>query len=308
MEDVPPVLGLQIIEEARYAIVAVFCLQIYEWVTSAEKEIKLIHKARWTSIKTAYLLCRYYPLLLWPLVLFAYVGNHSWDMCNLLTTPVHIILAPLQIFPQGVMLMRAYAFSGRDRRVLFLLCSCYVGLVGVDIWVFCTDITMLPKTIYILLGGTGCYPDYGKGFMGFRLGYSMLAATLMDLVSLAVVLVICIRTRTREISLGRYFVNQGLVAFGLVSGLNIATAVIFFKPNSSHSGIGLPFTLVVSNLIACRIILELRRKVTPSDSEIAQRNSRIVRDAFAQGDSDAWLMPDEKDKRWHLRKRERGVP
>jgi len=290
MTSVILVSSVRSIAEARYAIVAVNCLQVYEWVATSRREADLIHHARWTSVKVAYLLCRYYPLLLWPLVTWAYVGDHDEVVCQRVMRPIHILLAPCQIFPQGVMLMRAYAFSGRNKRVLLLLCLCYIGLIGVDIWVFCTQIAAPPPIFYLVVGRTGCFPDYGNGFMALRIGYSMLASTLMDLVSLIVVLVHCHRTRSRQISLGRYFVNQGLAAFCFVSAVNILTAAIFFEPNSFKSGIGLPFILVVSNLIACRVILQLRRQVMPTKSEISRRHSQLVRDAFATRPSDNWLM------------------
>ncbi|KAG6909796.1 hypothetical protein DXG01_015289 [Tephrocybe rancida] len=283
-----------IIQEARYAIVAVYSLQVYEWFVTLDKEIDLvsanetrqryelvltainqIHKARWTSVKVTYLLCRYYTLFLWPIVMAAYCRAWSWNFCNRWGPPVHVLFMPCQLFPQGkpgeerhetctnparssfkrsaVMLMRAYAFSGRDKRILALLLTCYAGLCAVDIWSFCTHISTLPEILFLALGGTGCYPYYGVGYMGFRIGYSMLAATLMDLISLIIVLMHCSRNANREVSLARYFVNQGLVSFGLVIAVNIIAATFFFNQKSPHNGLGLPFIMVVSNLIACRV-------------------------------------------------------
>ncbi|KAG6902343.1 hypothetical protein C0995_001140 [Termitomyces sp. Mi166 len=245
--------AVQIIREARYAIVAVYCLQLYEWFATLNKEIELIHKSRWTSVKVAYLLCRYYPLLLWPIVIVAYCGTWSYDFCSRFGPAVHVLFMPCQLFPQAVMLMRAYAFSGRDKRILALLLMCYAGLVVVDIWTFCTHISTIPEIVFVVLGGTGCYPYYGKGYMGFRIGYSMLAATLMDLVSLSIVLTVCLGKRNRGVSLARYFCKQGLIAFGLVIAVNVTAAGFFFNQSSPHNGLGLPFIMVVSNLIACRV-------------------------------------------------------
>lgn len=112
---------------------------------------------------------------------------------------------------------------------------------------------------------------------------------------------------------------------------------IITSPDSFHNGIGLPFILVLSNIIvrqehymiflqltsrvsmtqACRVyvpaqrflsrtslimlsrsphrVLQLRRKVTPTESEIDRRNSRIVRNAFASSSiADGWLMEEEE--------------
>ncbi|GLB41573.1 hypothetical protein LshimejAT787_1001730 [Lyophyllum shimeji] len=289
--------AIQIITEARYAIAAVYCLQLYEWIATAKREVDLVHHSRWSSVKIAYLLCRYYPLFIWPLVMFAYIGDHTWAVCRRLTAPVHVLLAPCQVFPQAVMLMRAYAFCGRNKHVLALLLTCYAGLVAVVIWSFCTHIMILPRIVFSFLGNTGCYPYYGKGYMGFRVGYSMLAATLMDMISLLCVLVRCALNKSRQISLARYFIKQGLFSFCLVVAVNVSAAGVFFDQDSPHNGLGLPFILVVSNLIACRIILDLRRKVRPTDSEIAMQHSRIVRDGLRTRTydraEDEWLMEDD---------------
>lgn len=61
----------------------------------------------------------------------------------------------------AVMSMRAYAFTGRSNSSLFVLCPSYATLVGINIWVFCTDIPALPDELFSILG-LGCYPDYGS--------------------------------------------------------------------------------------------------------------------------------------------------
>lgn len=74
------------------------------------------------------------------------------------------------------MFMRAYGFAGRSKRVLALLGSFYVGLLGVDIWAFCTHVEIPPPAFYFLFdlffGGTGCFPNYGSDAMAVRIGVS----------------------------------------------------------------------------------------------------------------------------------------
>ena len=72
--------------------------------------------------------------------------------------------------PTAVMLMRAYAFSGRNKKVMVLLASCYAGLILVDIWAFCKKVDMPPSILYSVLGGTGCFPNYGEESMALRVG------------------------------------------------------------------------------------------------------------------------------------------
>lgn len=72
----------------------------------------------------------------------------------------------------AVMLIRAVAFAGRDLRIIALLGSCYLGLVGIDVWVFCVEVDILPAIFFTVLGGTGCFPNYGNEGMGRRIGVS----------------------------------------------------------------------------------------------------------------------------------------
>ncbi|KAJ2921795.1 hypothetical protein H1R20_g15292, partial [Candolleomyces eurysporus] len=59
---------------------------------------------------------------------------------------------------------------------------------------------------------------------------SMLAATLMDLVSLAIVVIYCNRESSfHGGSLADYFVKQGLGAFIAVTIVNVAAATAFFN-------------------------------------------------------------------------------
>ena len=74
------------------------------------------------------------------------------------------------------MLMRAYGFAGRSKRILALLGTFYVVLLGIDIWAFCTPVELPPQAFYTLFdiyfGGTGCYPNYGSDVMAIRIGVS----------------------------------------------------------------------------------------------------------------------------------------
>jgi hypothetical protein len=115
----------------------------------------------------------------------------------------------------------------------------------------------------------------------------------MDSLSLAVVVVHCIRTGwNRDVSLARYFVNQGLTAFIAVIFVNVATAISFFNPPRYQTGVGLPLILIISNVFACRLILQLRSRFMPTSWEIKQQISRVVREGLQDRHpaEDDWLM------------------
>lgn len=282
--DFPLAEALESVRATRCGVMAVYCVAIYEWLDTLPTEVELIYPSHWNSIKVAYFLCRYYLLLLWPLVVFAYVGDHSAETCDKLTLPVNILLLPTQLFAPGVMLMRAYAFTGRSLRILAILLFFFAGLVGVSIYNFGMSGIPLPYTTYEILGGTGCYPDYTRPHAETRLLLSLGGSTAMDFLSLSVILIYCLRIWSTRGSLGRLFVNQGLGAFFSILAVNGVALGTYFSPKSFHNGVGLPYILVIPNLVACRLILDLRRRALPTETEILRQHSHLIGEALANTD------------------------
>ncbi|KAF9474814.1 hypothetical protein BDN70DRAFT_936356 [Pholiota conissans] len=299
---------VELLQDVRYSLLAVFCLFLYEWIANMDDEVKLIHYSRWSSVKVAYMLCRYYPLLYWPVVLWAYNFNHTPILCRDVLHAIHAFLAPYHrqidipkhFLGQTVMFMRAYAFSGRSRTVLAILSLAYGFLIGSDIYLFFANIPvpdMSSISLFVPSEDTGCFPDYSTGVMGERLGVAMLASFLLDFFSLAVVVIYCIKRHTGQIPLAVYFLKQGLVAFALICGTNVVAVIIYFQSHSAFSDVGLPFILATSNIIACRLILSLRKRVIVTESQMSRDHSRLVHEAFAfisnsPADKDEWIIHD----------------
>lgn len=128
-------------------------------------------------MRILFTICRYFPLLFYPFYLWAWIPVHSKELCEKLICPlygfcsvfVRVHCASFQLrtyactleaiigtryltlsdseatFPffltsiEAVVLIRSYAFSGQHLCVLILLCTCYIGLAGADIWMFFTQ-------------------------------------------------------------------------------------------------------------------------------------------------------------------------
>ncbi|KAF8876753.1 hypothetical protein BD779DRAFT_1559703 [Infundibulicybe gibba] len=44
------------------------------------EELRLIHwQQRWSIVRVMYACCRNYPLLCWPVLIWAFLGHHTWD-------------------------------------------------------------------------------------------------------------------------------------------------------------------------------------------------------------------------------------
>ncbi|TFK75041.1 hypothetical protein BDN72DRAFT_605854 [Pluteus cervinus] len=272
-------LDLQILTLARNgrsSLVASFSLLVFEWLATLPSEIELIHSvpSRWSSIRIAFVLCRYYPLLAYSVILWAYTGDFSGQQCSHITRPVYALYAPSHFLGPAVMVLRAYAFAGRKFKILVLLSCCYALFFGIGVWVYWAGVGILPTEWFEHFGKTGCYPSSGDGIMGFRVGFAIGSSTLMDLVSLSVVLH-CRKEGMDRWSLGKYFVAQGLGSFAIITMVNAAATIMYFQPQGSFSRIGLSFVIIINTITACRLILQLREKAVEMESYIdTQSNSK----------------------------------
>jgi hypothetical protein len=245
----------------------------------------LVHKSRWNSVKLAYLFCRYYPLFVYPVYMWVWLGDHAFEFCSKISHPLYAFVVPFQLSAQAVILIRAHAFTGRNTLTLIFLSSCYLALFAAEIWLFSGKLTVA-SPLFLLLGKSGCFADdprlkeAGASFAtANRTALVLLGAFFLDLITMALVIVHCIRIRSTQGRLGRAFLRQGLGAFVAMSVLNLLSASFYLLPSIELNGIGIPITMICPNVIACRLILKLRRRVLPTASVELDVQSRLVRGA-----------------------------
>lgn len=109
----------------------------------------------------------------------------------------------------------------------------------------------------------------------------MLGAFALDVIATLAVVGHCIKTRSTQGPLGKEFIQQGLVAFVVTAILNLVTAVTYIQPARAYSGVSLPFAIGLPLPLACRLILTLRRRVSPTETFELREQSRIVRRGLA---------------------------
>ncbi|KAH7912559.1 hypothetical protein BJ138DRAFT_779044 [Hygrophoropsis aurantiaca] len=269
------------IRTGRNAFVAVYVIQVYEWLLNLGDEYTLIHQTPWSSVKVTYLVCRYYPLLLFPFQLWGWMGDHVLRVCQRVIHPLFATLVPLQLSAQAVILTRAYVFTGRKKRVLVAFALGYLTLLGSEIWIFGFDFSLIPPAdSRRIIGNTGCFGNdsiANRGGPDTRPALLFLFTFILDAIAMSLVLFHARRVRAVDGKLGRYFVFQGLLNFSLMSILNLFTASFYFMPEVTLNGHGLPFSLILSDVFACRLILDLRRSAASTETMDLEEQSRIVR-------------------------------
>ncbi|KAG9223966.1 hypothetical protein CCMSSC00406_0004418 [Pleurotus cornucopiae] len=189
--------------------------QIYFTFCFLGEEHDLIHQTRWGHVKVCYLACRYYPIIITPLYLWACIADIDPRTCANIVLPLQIFLLPLTLFPQFVILVRAYGFTGRNLYVLLLLCGCFVTLLFLQFWGFANQ-SLVARKVFAVLGTCQGYKTTSNDFSHTRhVGYVMVASIATDALALIVVSIVgYIDPNAREVSLTvamSFFVTSALL-------------------------------------------------------------------------------------------------
>ncbi|KAH9167725.1 hypothetical protein EDB89DRAFT_1656949 [Lactarius sanguifluus] len=107
-------------------------------------------------MKAAYLFCRYYPLVVAPFQFWGLVGEHEQRVCESYYRVLFACTVPTILSAQLIMMLRTYAFSGRNKIVLAVLSITIFGLFSVIIWVICKHLTL--SLLFIVVKRTSCFP------------------------------------------------------------------------------------------------------------------------------------------------------
>ncbi|TFK35879.1 hypothetical protein BDQ12DRAFT_267185 [Crucibulum laeve] len=265
------------IQLTRYPIAAIYAIVVWDFIELLEPEYRLIYKSRWNILKVVYLICRYYPLLIWPIEIWSMVFDHNLKTCEVMVVFQQFSFIPLHFFPQYVLTMRAWAFTGRKNYLFWLLSICLTGLLGIQIWAYTTSLQPRQDGFY-LFERSGCFRDRRRNRK--RFGYVVLGSLAMDSIAAAVIILHCIRTRSTHGKLGKLFLRQGFGFFSLMGFLNSATAAIYLGELRGFDAIGFVNVLILPNLLACRFILQLRQRVYPTEIDQLILISRHVRNAI----------------------------
>ncbi|KAG8895963.1 hypothetical protein FRB99_000239 [Tulasnella sp. 403] len=269
------------IKEAAYFIrasqiffSALYAVCLWDWLVSLQREWILIWKTRWSIIKCLYLLCRYWVILTMPYVLWVYIEDHSLNACNkLYRSPVAIAMWN-QLWAEGVLLIRTYAFLGNKLPVLIGLVLALCAVVAYQLYVDITQMALLP---FLDPSGGPCFPTVkfpgSPHIMAFFLA-PLLYDTLVTCLTLWRAWELRKQTGGRSGSpLLKTFVQEGLYYFFLISAANLVNAIFYWQPKQVMSALLIPMSVMFPDVLACRMILGLRERGVHHTSAHAQSTS-----------------------------------
>jgi hypothetical protein len=278
---------------------AAYAVCFYDWIISLDDEIAFIYPASWNVVKCAYLFCRYYTLAIAPFHLWGFLGEHEKHVCESYYHALYACSIPMILSAQFILMLRTYAFSGRKKAVLAILSIAFFGLVGVIIWVTSQQLSL--SYMFLISNRGGCFAisdqpnldeetiaKLANGFTGvqghfaYHVGLISILTTFFDSLNMFVVIRHCVKERGTFGPLGQSFLKQGIPVYIIMTALNTLTIGTFFSSQLMQDvkGVGPWFAYILPSALSCRLVLMLRRKASPTETELRIHYSHLVDEAL----------------------------
>ncbi|KAK2459836.1 hypothetical protein APHAL10511_008157 [Amanita phalloides] len=231
-----------------YSVISIYALSIYDFLLLLDDECRLVYKSNWSIIKTIYVTSRFMTLVSWPMIIFIIVTNHEGDACSIWICVQSMIYFILQNLPHCLLLMCTWAFSGKKKLLAWLFSTALLA--------YFTASMLQDTALLVLYGAIG-----------------------IDITAAAVVIYHYVRDPHIRGDLGKLCFMQAVMYIFIMLMINLSTTYTdVFKP--ATTSMTHPMTMVLPNLLACRFILQLRRKVNPTATQLSERLSIIVHEGI----------------------------
>jgi len=287
--------GLHSVVMTRYCLIAAYVICIYDWIISLDEEVALIYPAPWNVVKCAYLFCRHFPLVIAPFHLWGLLGDHDEHFCESYYVAIFACTIPTVLSSQLILMLRTYAFSGKNKTVLAILSIAFFGLVGVLIWVTSKELSL--PILILAVERSGCFslsdqPSFGALItfqqvgqidvpIAYHIGLIPIMSTFFDCLNVSIVVWHCVQRGTLG-PLGKSFLKQGMLVYVVMTALNALTIGAYFSPFLVIKGFAATATLAygLPSALACRLVLMLRREASPTQTELRLEHSHMINEAI----------------------------
>ncbi|KZW03079.1 hypothetical protein EXIGLDRAFT_759389 [Exidia glandulosa HHB12029] len=253
----------------RLEHMAAYTLLVYDWLLCFEHELQLLATPGMSPAKLVYLFCRYWPMITHPITMWVQVSTSDRSLCEkTFKVPLFLIIVNFA-GAAAVLILRVYAFTGARPSVAAFLACCFAIVAAYQIWAVATQIALVPAPV------PACWPVNGEGAAQVLSGY-FIAPFLFDVVVTAtfvwrafnIKLQISGVTGTSAVGL---FVREGAAYFIAISTINLANAIVNFLPDLNPHGVMAPVSMLLPNILACRLVINLRSAA--SEANIHTRGS-----------------------------------
>lgn len=255
-----------------------YAVVLWDWIISLPREWQYIWKTSWTPVKAAYLFCRYWVITVVPYLLYAFVNNHSLETCQKIYKVSHLIICNLcslivllqipvalamwnQVGSESVLLIRTYAFFNRNKIVLAGLLCALGGMIAYQLYVDTSQMIVLPFLNPPFNEGP-CFPiskPHSAHLLGFfiaPLGFD----TIVTFMTICKAFYVRRRNGGPSSRLIQTFLREGVFYYLLISIANLINGIFYLQPRQAMSAINIPLSVMLSPVLACRLILDLRER------------------------------------------------
>ncbi|KAK7043107.1 hypothetical protein VNI00_008461 [Paramarasmius palmivorus] len=238
--------GLWLIHVLQVYTSAMVTLAVWDWLACLQMEWERIWKREWSLVKVLYLWTRYYGLFSFAINLWLFNGDFTIERCKTL----HYIIAASCMWTtlgcEAILAIRTYAFLGKRVWTAVLLIVMLLGETAFLLYVAIKAVYQSPLP-YGTSGPCTATDFPGKHVvMGF-----WLAPVLFDLIC-------TILTGAKAINIKRLGVKSDIVKVFVREGLFYFIAAFMFQSNVNIQNINSFLALVLSQVLCCRLVLNLR--------------------------------------------------
>ncbi|KAF8501039.1 hypothetical protein F5888DRAFT_1327218 [Russula emetica] len=257
----------------RYTIGAAYTVLFYDWIISLDKEVAFIYPGSWNAVKIAYLFCRYYPLVVAPFHFWGLVGNHDEKCLSV-------------VLPRSLRICNAHDVVSAVRLVLVALLTSFLSIVGYVVWVVSKELSL--TALFLIDERSGCFAttnqpnaaDSLRVIGAYQLGLISVFTAIFDCLNMFIVIWHCVQQRSTLGPLGQSFLKQGVVVYVIMTALNALTIGTYFTSDMLYQAQGSWFAYLLPSALACRLVLLLRRKASPTETELHIQYSHMIGEAL----------------------------
>lgn len=237
----------------RYSHFATYTAFVYDWLLCLGDEIDMLSTPGPALAKLAYISCRYFVLLSYPMVIYVQGFDHDRSVCERTFRIPMLMGIPYLGLSVSILTLRLYAFTGGRVMLVFIIVACFLVISAYHTWVVFAKAILSPT-------GRVCAPvAIGNAS---NLGSIFLGALLLDtLITIAFIthFVRSMKLRYGQTSaITRTFLRQGVLYFIAISTVNLLNVAFNVQPYQPMADINVPFSFGLPSLLACRMVLDLR--------------------------------------------------
>jgi len=154
---------------------------------------------------------------------------------------------------------------------------CLLGYIVLMSWFALHEMVVFNETFLFMGPKSGCFMAFPHGYIPYS--RTMFVAIGLDLIVGAMLVIHCFRMDSSQTRLGKLLVKQGLLYYPLMIVLNTITALVTTLGNfRGYDGIMFCSVISISNILACRFVIQIREYAAPDSLDHFQLSSLVRRD------------------------------